>query len=234
MPWKNGAGPIRHKSKNMFMDTLTLGPIASFLAGIVSVLSPCVLPLLPVILAYSAGEGKLRPFFIVLGLSLSFTLMGVMASAFGTALYPHLGILRTLAGLLVVVFGISMLADASIFNILTRYTRNIHVQKSGEFGGLLLGTSLGIIWIPCVGPILGAILAAVALEGNMTYGASMLFIYSMGFAVPMLVIAYSANVSSARLSRIARYDVIIKKAAGALLIIAGSWMVYANSMHAYI
>jgi cytochrome c-type biogenesis protein len=98
---------------------------------------------------------------------------------------------------------------------------------------LLLGVSLGVIWIPCVGPILGAILAAVALEGNMTYGASMLFIYSIGFAVPMLIIAYSANISSARLSRIARYDAIIKKVAGVLLILAGSWMVYTNAAMGY-
>ena len=218
----------------MFQDTFTLSPVASFFAGIISVLSPCVLPLLPVILAYSAGKGKFRPFAIVLGLSLSFTLMGIMASAFGAVLYSHIESLRILAGLLIMIFGISMLFGADIFGILANHTGKIHVQKSSPFGGLLLGVSLGVIWIPCVGPILGAILAAVALEGNMTYGASMLFIYSIGFAVPMLIIAYSANISSARLSRIARYDAGIKKVAGALLIIAGSWMVYTNTVAAYI
>ncbi|WP_292463082.1 cytochrome c biogenesis CcdA family protein [Methanolobus sp.] len=218
----------------MFNDTFSLGPIASFFAGIVSVLSPCVLPLLPVILAYSAGKGKFRPFAIVLGLSISFTLMGIIASAFGAVLYPHIENLRILAGLLIVIFGISMLFGADIFGIVANYTGKIHVQKNSPFGGLLLGASLGVIWIPCVGPILGAILAAVALEGNMTYGASMLFIYSIGFAVPMLIIAYSANISSARLSKIARYDAGIKKVAGALLIIAGSWIVYTNAIAAYI
>jgi len=218
----------------MSLDTLTLGPIASFLAGVVSVLSPCVLPLLPVILAYSTGEGKLRPLFIVLGLSISFTLMGIMASAFGAVLFSHIGTLRILAGLLIVAFGISMLLEMDILSILAPYTRDIHVQRGSMFGGLLLGTSLGIVWIPCVGPILGSILAAVALEGGMAYGASMLFIYSMGFAIPMLVIAYSANISSARLGRIARYDAFIKKAAGALLIVAGSWMVYTNTAALYV
>jgi cytochrome c-type biogenesis protein len=218
----------------MFFDNLAIGPIASFIAGVLSVLSPCVLPLLPVILAYSAGKGKLRPFAIVLGLSLSFTLMGIMASAFGSVLYLHIEKLRILAGLLIVIFGISMLFGTDIFGIVANYTGKIHVRKSSPFGGLLLGASLGVIWIPCVGPILGSILTAVALEGNMTYGASMLFIYSMGFAVPMLIIAYSANISSARLSRIAKYDAGIKKVAGALLIIAGSWMVYTNTVAAYI
>ncbi|MDK2833535.1 MAG: cytochrome c-type biosis protein [Methanolobus sp.] len=218
----------------MSLDTLTLGPIASFLAGVVSVLSPCVLPLLPVILAYSTGEGKLRPLFIVVGLSISFTLMGIMTSVFGAALFSHIGTLRILAGLLIVAFGISMLLDMDILSILTPYTRNIHVHRGSMFGGLLLGASLGIVWIPCVGPILGSILAAVALEGGMAYGASMLFIYSMGFAIPMLVIAYSANISSARLSRIARYGAFIKKAAGALLIVAGSWMVYTNTAALYV
>ena len=231
MPWLNGTE--RADKENMPLDTITLGPIASFLAGIISVLSPCVLPLLPVILAYSAGKGKLRPLFIVLGLSISFTLMGIMASAFGAALFSHMGALRIVAGLLIVIFGISMLLDVDILSMLGRYTSNINVQKGSMFGGLLLGTSLGIVWIPCVGPILGAILAAVALEGNMVYGASMLFIYSMGFAVPMLVIAYSANISSARLSKIAKFDSTIKKAAGALLVIAGSWMVYINTVFLY-
>jgi cytochrome c-type biogenesis protein len=220
--------------REMFHDTLALGPIASFLAGIVSVLSPCVLPLLPVVLAYSAGKGVFRPLSIVIGLSLSFTIMGIMASAFGAALFPHMETLRILAGVIVVAFGAAMLTDANIFGILTHYTGKIHVQKSSAFGGLLLGSSLGVIWIPCVGPILGAILAAVALEGNMAYGASMLFTYSIGFAVPMLIIAYSANISSACLSRIAKYDVVIKKAAGALLIITGSWMAYTNITAVYI
>lgn len=218
----------------MSIDSLTLGPAASFLAGIVSVLSPCVLPLLPVILAYSVGNiGKLRPFFIVLGLSLSFTLMGILTSAFGSMFYPYIDTLRILAGLLVVIFGVSMIVGKNIFDILARYTQNIHVQNSGVFGGLLLGISLGVIWIPCVGPILGTILTAVALEGKVAYGALMLFIYSMGFAVPMLIIAYSANVYSARLSSIAKYNASLKKIAGGILIITGSWMAYNQSVLTY-
>jgi cytochrome c-type biogenesis protein len=212
----------------MFNDTLTLDPFASFFAGIVSVLSPCVLPLLPIILAYSAGEGKFRPFAIVIGLSLSFTLMGVVASAFGAIFQSYIHGFRILAELLIIVFGLAMLMDYDLFGTFARYSGNLHVEKKGIFGGLLVGASLGIVWIPCVGPILGAILTSVAIQGDITYGATHLIIYSIGFAVPMLVIAYFANLSSARLGKISKYDVKLKKLAGLVLVLAGLWMVYNN------
>ncbi|MDW7731416.1 MAG: cytochrome c biogenesis CcdA family protein [Methanolobus sp.] len=212
----------------MYTDAFTLNPLASFLAGVVSILSPCVLPLLPVILAYSTGQSRLRPFAIVLGLSISFTLMGVTASAFGAVFQSYIQGFRILAELLIIIFGVAMLTDYDIFGAFARYTGSLHVEKKGVFGGLLVGASLGIVWIPCVGPILGAILTTVALEGDITYGATHLFIYSMGFAVPMLLIAYFANLSSARLGEISKYDLKLKKLAGLVLVIAGLWMVYNN------
>ena len=212
----------------MYPDALTLNPITSFFAGVVSILSPCVLPLLPVVLAYSTGQSRLRPFAIVVGLTLSFTIMGVAASAFGAVFQSYIQGFRILAELLIIVFGLAMLTDYDIFGTFARYTGNLHVEKKGIFGGLLLGVSLGIVWIPCVGPILGTILTTVALEGDITYGATYLFIYSMGFAVPMRLIAYFANLSSARLSEISKFDVKLKRLAGLVILIVGLWMVYNN------
>ena len=218
----------------MYTDTFTLDPLASFLAGVISILSPCVLPLLPVILAYSAGQSRLRPFAIVLGLSFSFTLMGITASAFGAVFQAYIEGFRILAELLIIALGLSMLVDYELFSAFTGYIGNLHVEKKGIFGGLLVGASLGIVWIPCVGPILGSILTYVALEGNISYGATHLLIYSIGFAVPMLLIAYFANLSSARLGEISRYDLKLKKLAGLVLVLAGLWMVYSNHIVAYI
>lgn len=212
----------------MYTDPFTLDPLASFFAGVISILSPCVLPLLPVILAYSTGQSRFRPFAIVVGLSITFTLMGVVASAFGAVFQSYIQGFRILAELLIIVFGLAMLTDYDLFGTFARYTGNLHVEKKGIFGGLLVGASLGIVWIPCVGPILGTILTSVALEGNITYGATHLIIYSMGFAVPMLIIAYFANLSSARLGEISKYDAKLKKLAGLVLVIAGLWMVYTN------
>ncbi|WP_406660048.1 cytochrome c biogenesis CcdA family protein [Methanolobus sp. ZRKC3] len=218
----------------MYPDTFTIGPLAAFLAGIISVLSPCVLPLLPVIFAYSTTEGKFRPLAIVLGLILTFTLMGIAVSSLGAAIQPFIDDLRIVAELLIIVFGIAMLTDIEMFSIVNKYTGNIHVEKKGIFGGLLLGSALGIVWIPCVGPILGAILTIVALEASIVYGATLLFIYSLGFAAPMLIIAYSTKFSSEKLRTISRYDIDLKKIAGIVLIITGLWMIYSNHISGYL
>ncbi len=210
------------------MDIPTVTPIAAFIAGIVSVASPCVLPLIPAIFAYSTEKGKLRPIAIVLGLSISFTLMGIVTSAFGSTFRAYLGYLNILAEIVIIGFGVAMLFELHVFNAFGRLPF-LHVNnEEGLLGGLLIGMSLGVIWIPCVGPILGTILTMVAMAADITYGAIMLFIYSLGFAIPMLIIAYSANLSSAKLSSISKYGTLIKRAAGALLIAVGLWMVYTN------
>lgn len=216
------------------VDTGTLTPLAAFLAGIVSVLSPCVLPLLPIVLAYSTGNSKLRPLAIITGLTFSFTVMGIAASAFGEYFLPYLAELRIVAELIIIFMGISMLMEKDTFAFLARYTGKVHSEGKGLAGGTIIGVSLGIVWIPCVGPILASILTLAALEGNVLYGAGLLFIYAMGFAIPMLLIAYSAKVSGDRLSKISEYDIELKKVAGIVLIVVGLWMVYTNHIATYI
>ena len=212
------------------MDLPTINPVAAFIAGIISVASPCVLPLIPAIFAYSTEKGKLRPIAIVLGLSISFTLMGIVTSAFGSTFRSYLGYLNIIAEIFIIGFGLAMLFELNVFNALGKLSSMRVNKEEGLLGGLLLGMSLGIIWIPCVGPILGTILTMVAVSADITYGAMMLFVYSLGFAIPMLMIAYSANISSAKLGGIAKYDVFIKRAAGAVLIAVGLWMVYTNHL----
>ncbi|UGV40861.1 cytochrome c biogenesis protein CcdA [Methanococcoides orientis] len=202
-------------------------PLAAFMAGLISIFSPCVLPLLPAIFAYSTSKGPLRPFAIVLGLTISFTVMGVVTSAFGSLFQQYLPYLSLFAGLIIILFGVTLLFDLGTFNISGSFS-GIGVQEKGLLGGLLFGMSLGIIWIPCVGPILASILTLVAIEGDIAYGAFLLFIYSMGVGIPMLVIAYSANISSSALSSIAKYDSYLKKGAGIVLIFVGLWMLYTN------
>ncbi|MBP1907967.1 cytochrome c biogenesis CcdA family protein [Methanolobus bombayensis] len=216
------------------VDAGTLTPLASFFAGIVSVLSPCVLPLLPIVLAYSTGNSRLRPLAIIAGLTFSFTIMGIAASAFGEYFLPHLDGLRIVAELIIIFMGTSMLMEKDIFASLSQYTGKVHAEGNGLIGGIVIGVSLGIVWIPCVGPILASILTLVALEGNVFYGAGLLIIYSMGFAIPMLIIAYSAKISGDRLSKISEYDIELKKGAGVVLIIVGLWMVYTNHIAAYV
>lgn len=208
-------------------------PIAAFFAGIVSVLSPCILPIIPAVFAYSTGKGKLRPLAIVLGLSLSFTSMGVITSIFGATLTAYLGYLNVFAEALLVIMGISLLFDLNIFNIFGNFSALANPKQEGLLGGFLLGLSLGIIWLPCVGPVLGSILTMVAVSGEAGYGALMLFIYSLGFSVPMLLVAYSASFSSSKLLKASRYGFPLKKITGFVILGVGLYMIYQNHFNGF-
>ena len=210
----------------MFYEAIS--PLAAFGAGILSVLSPCILPLLPAVLASSTGKGKLRPLAIVLGVSISFTLMGVVTSAFGAVFQAYIGQLKILAEILIITMGIAMLFEISLFNAFAKFPLLAGIRDESLISGLLLGLSLGVLWIPCVGPILGSILTMVALEGNTSTGAITLSIYSAGFAVPMLLLAYSAHLSTSKIKLMSRYDAAFKKGAGIVLILVGLSMVYQN------
>ena len=146
----------------------SISPLTALGAGIVSVLSPCILPLLPAVLATSTGKDKLRPLAIVLGVSISFIIMGVVTSAFGAAFHTHVIHLKILAEILILLMGFALLFDLSLFNSFSKFPLLAGMNEEGPVSGLLLGVSLGVLWIPCIGPILGSILTMVALEGNTT------------------------------------------------------------------
>ncbi|MCL7416088.1 MAG: cytochrome c biogenesis CcdA family protein [ANME-2 cluster archaeon] len=210
-------------------------PLLALLAGIISILSPCILPLLPAILAYSSGKGKFRPLAIVAGLIFTFTLMGMAVAAFSDILAQYQQYIRIVAEFVIISLGIAMLMEFNL-SIFNRIPGNVPVNpnKEGVAGGFILGLSLGIVWIPCTGPILTVILMGVLLKGGLLYGGFLLFIYSMGLGIPMLMIAYFINVSGNRLSTISHYDVILKKVAGAMLILLGLWMVYSYHIKHYL
>ena len=210
----------------MFYDAIS--PLAAFSAGILSVLSPCILPLLPAVLATSAGKGKLRPLAIVIGVSISFTMMGVVTSAFGAAFQTYIGQLKILAEIVILLMGFAILFEISLFNSFSKFPLLAGMNGEGPVSGLLLGLSLGVLWIPCVGPILASILIMVAREGNAATGAFTLSLYSLGFAMPMLLLAYSAHISSSKIRLISRYDAAFKKGAGIVLVLVGLSMIYQN------
>jgi cytochrome c-type biogenesis protein len=210
-------------------------PLLALLAGIISILSPCILPLLPAILAYSTGKGKFRPLAIVAGLMLTFTLMGMATAAFSDIFTQFQQYIRIVAEIVIISLGITMLMELnlSIFNRIPGIL-NVNPNNEGVAGGFVLGMSLGILWIPCIGPILTVILMDVLLKGGIIYGGFLLFVYSMGLGIPMLLIAYFINVSGKKLGKVSRYDVIIKRGAGALLILVGFWLVYYNHIGPYL
>ncbi len=212
------------------MSYESISPLTAFGAGILSVLSPCILPLLPAVLATSAGKNKLRPLAIVIGVIISFTIMGIISSAFGSVFRTHMGQLKILAEIMILLMGFALLFELSLFNSFSKFPLLGGMNEEGPVSGFLLGLSLGVLWIPCIGPILGSILTMVALEGSTSSGALTLSFYSLGFAVPMLVLAYSAHFSSSKMRVISKYDSIFKKGAGVILVLVGFWMVYQNHL----
>jgi cytochrome c-type biogenesis protein len=213
-----------------------LSPILAFSAGLVSVASPCILPVIPIIMAGSYG-GKLRPIAIVIGMTLSFTFMGIATSVLGSVFQAYVWYLRTFAIGIVIAMGCLLLSEkieAKLYELrqMLKFQKIKvgHGQKEGLVGGFLLGISLGIIWIPCVGPILGAILAMIAIEGKVISGAFLLFVYSMGIGIPMLAIAYISKLS-AKVSKIAKYGLALRKSAGIVLILVGVGMLFGIDKH---
>jgi cytochrome c-type biogenesis protein len=224
----------------MSVESTTPSIVLVFIAGLVTILKPCCLPLVPAVMSGSAG-GKLRPVAIVAGMTLSFTVMGILVSGFGATFGNFAGTLRSLSILFIIGMGAVLFDEdinvefIKISSSITQGLRNnvgflnrssSNKTEHGLFGGFFLGMSLGIVWIPCVGPILGAVLAYVASVGNMSYGAWMLFVYSVGMSLPMLSIAYYGKKVTNRYKWFMRNGEMLKKLAGLVLILVGIMLLF--------
>jgi cytochrome c-type biogenesis protein len=193
----------------------------SFGAGLASVASPCVLPVVPIIVAGTADEHRSRPALVVAGISASFVAMGVLTSLFGASVGPALPLLEKAVGVVVVAFGLLLLADVNVFKRLT-WLQRIQPSGGGRWSGLLLGLSLGLVWIPCVGPMLSSVLAMVATKGSLVAGVVLLLVYSLGFAVPMLAVGYGSQALRQRVRALAAHPVAVRWASGLLLVAFGA------------
>lgn len=194
----------------------------AFVAGIVTILSPCILPVLPIILSGSVG-GRARPLGIVVGFVASFTLFTLTLSSIVRATGLSSDFLRNFSMLILLFFGLSLTVPR-IEERLVRLFSKINfagssVPKNGFSGGLLIGLSLGLVWTPCVGPILASVIS-LALTGSVT--ASALFItlaYALGTGVPMLIIAYGGRTLITKNTWLLSKTEIIRKIFGILMML---------------
>jgi cytochrome c-type biogenesis protein len=193
----------------------------AFAAGLASVASPCVLPVVPIVVTGTTQEHRSRPALVVLGLALSFIAMGVVSSLFGGAVARSLPWLEKAAGLLVLAFGLLLLVDVNVFERLGAL-RRLGAGGDGRSSGLVLGLTLGLVWIPCVGPMLSSVLATVAARGSLLVGVVLLFAYAAGFAIPMLAIGYGSQAVRQRLRVVARHPVVVRWVSGLLLVAFGA------------
>mgnify|MGYP003325795008 FL=1 len=206
-------------------------------AGLISFLSPCVLPIVPPYLAYMSGVAlndvenkKGRPkivftaLFFVLGLSTVFIFLGFSASAIGTVFFEYQSVLNTIAGLVIMLFGLHFL-DILRLKVLDREARfEVGNQQGTAFGSYILGLAFAFGWTPCIGPQLGAILSLAASNGSIAKGTLLLAFYAIGLGIPFLVFAFFINRVNDTLKFLRRYFKIIERIMGLLLWTVGLLM----------
>ncbi len=205
---------------------MTVSVTAAFFAGLLSFLSPCVLPLVPTYLLYLGGE-RGRPVvnaaFFVLGFSLVFVVLGLPFTVLGAFLKAYKPLLAQVGGGLVILFGLYLLGLRLPF-----LGREVRLRYEGDAarpgGALLLGVAFGAGWTPCIGPILGAILTLTAVEGDLG-GLRLLVAYALGLAVPFLTVALFADRAARWVRRSARYARWVERAAGAFMVLVGVLLV---------
>ena len=214
----------------MGVGTTVSLPLA-FFGGILSFLSPCVLPLLPSYLALlsagtglSSGRRMLHALGFVLGFSLVFILLGLSATVIGHLLLQHRTLLRYVGGVVVILLGLFMLGLQP--SLLLRDARFHYAPQELGFGSaMLVGASFGFGWTACVTPYLGAILVLAAQSARWQEGAVLLVAYALGLGVPFLLLGLLADRIVARLRGLQRYGRLMEQIGGALLVVLGILMI---------
>ena len=199
----------------------------ALLAGILTIAAPCTLPVLPILLGSSIGQtNNARPAFIALGFVVSFAAAAIVLSAITKIVGLDQDTLRNTAIGLLAVFGTVMLCpgpferlSARVNGMLTRGDRKGMRAGSGNIAGFVLGTTLGLVWTPCAGPVLASIITVIATESDVGWEAVLLVVYAAGAAVPMLAIAYGGQLVTTRVKSIARVSRSLQQGFGVLVIV---------------
>jgi cytochrome c-type biogenesis protein len=221
----------------MDLEVLTLNPLTLLLAagaGLLSFVSPCVLPLLPAYLGYMTGltsdelqapqSGALRVHVLgrsvafVLGLATVFTALGATASAVGQAVAQHHSLILRLSGVLVVILGLHTLGLIRIPFLYQQRRLEYHGADGSYLGALLLGAAFAAGWTPCIGPFLAGVLALASQEQTVSQGMLLLFVYALGLGVPFVVTGLALGTSMQLLTAVKSRLYALELVSGFLLV----------------
>ena len=211
--------------------------VTALIAGLVSFLSPCVLPLVPPYLVFLAGTSLERladkepeprvkretvaaALLFVFGFSTVFVSLGASASVIGSLIRAYSGPLATIAGIVIIVMGLHFLGITQIA-LLHRQKRLEVAKPVGLWGAYVMGLAFAFGWTPCIGPILAAILAVAASEQTVTKGAGLLAVYSLGLGIPFIVAALAIEPFAAFLARFKKHLAKVEHAMGGFLVLTG-------------
>jgi cytochrome c-type biogenesis protein len=212
--------------------------IAAFVAGFLSFVSPCVLPLIPGYISFVSGvsveemrgdappaTSRLQIFVtslaFVIGFSLVFIALGASATAIGKFLFAKLPLLSKIAGVILIIFGLHTMGVFRLAFLETE--KRVHAQRkpAGPLGAMLVGIAFAFGWTPCIGPILGGILAIAGSRNSVNEGITLLAVYSLGLGIPFLITSLAINQFFGAAKRIRRYYHAIELTSGALLVVIG-------------
>ena len=207
----------------------------AFGAGLISFLSPCVLPLIPGYISYISGSSlneliekksvNIFPIILfTLGFSLVFISFGATASFLGSVILNNSYELRIASGIIIIIFSLHILGILNL-NFLNYEKRIYTEKKSGIFSSILVGMAFGFGWTPCIGPILGSILALASIEQSLNRGILLLIFYSLGLAIPFILSGYLIQKFLVFSKNLKSKMNIILKSGGALLLITGILMI---------
>ena len=213
-----------------------LGLAIAFSAGLLSFLSPCVLPLIPSYVTFITGlsledvtkarrTAIIHALLFVLGFTLIFMALGAAATGFGRLLLAQRFWISRAGGVLVIVFGLYLLGILNITPFMREKRFHLANKPVGYLGSVLVGIAFGAGWSPCIGPILGAILTFTASQADLKRGLLLLFFYSMGLAVPFLAAALAVEQFLKLFARLKSQMVWVQRIAGVLLVVVGLLMV---------
>lgn len=216
---------------------MTLQWSFSFIAGLLTTLSPCVLPILPFLLGSALKKNRKAPLYMVLGLATSFVIVGFSLSRFGSLLGLDGDQIRSGSAILLILTSLFFLSSKvqtliseklnSFANSGSSVSQKLKLDESSNWDSLILGALLGIIWSPCAGPTLGVAVSLASQKGSSIDALQIMIVYAIGAAIPMLLISYGLRSFFQRnQSRIMKFSENSKVFFGVILLLTGIFILF--------